>query len=172
VAEPVPEGKGLRPGQALTDPRVHLPEEIEEAVTFSTDAAEQIMAFCDHKKYTAALVTLDTGKVERLAKSRGIACAADLLAVLTAELNRFRADPKARRVQPAWAPLVFQIVPEPFSDKDGTASRRSTAGSWSTRTRRKDRRRTIRGASRPCGPCSSCHRSPRSPDAAALRNPE
>jgi long-chain acyl-CoA synthetase len=102
------------------DGEKYSPEEIEEAVTFSTDVVDQIMASCDHKKYTAALVTLDTGKVERRVKSLGIASAPDLLALLLAELNRYRADPKARKVQPAWAPFVFQIVTEPFSDRDGT----------------------------------------------------
>jgi long-chain acyl-CoA synthetase len=97
-----------------------IAEEIEEAVTSSTDVVDQIMVFCDHRKYTAAFVTLDTAKVERRLKTMGIACAADLLAHLATELNRYRTDPWARKVQPAWAPSVFQVVAEPFSDKDGT----------------------------------------------------
>jgi long-chain acyl-CoA synthetase len=102
------------------DGEKHSPEEIEEAVTSSTDVVDQVMAFCDHRKYTAAFVTLDTAKVERRLKTMGIARAADLLAHLTTELNRYRVDPRARKVQPAWAPSVFQVVAEPFSDKDGT----------------------------------------------------
>ena len=102
------------------DGEKYSPEEIEEAVTSCTDVVDQVMAFCDHRKYTAALVTLDTGKVERLVTSRGITCAAALLAELAAELNRYRTDPRAKKVQAAWAPAVFQIVAEPFSDKDGT----------------------------------------------------
>jgi long-chain acyl-CoA synthetase len=104
------------------DGEKYSPEEIEEAVTSSTDVVDQIMAYCDHRKYTAALVTLDTGKVERLVKSRGISSAADLLGALREELNRYRTDPKARKVQAAWAPTVFQIVPESFGDKDGTVN--------------------------------------------------
>jgi long-chain acyl-CoA synthetase len=102
------------------DGEKYSPEEIEEAVTSCTEVVDQIMAFCDHRKYTAALITLDTGKVERLMKSCGIATAAALLADLAAELNRFRTDPRAKKVQAAWAPAVFQVVAEPFSDKDGT----------------------------------------------------
>ena len=102
------------------DGEKYSPEEIEEAVAFSTDVIDQIMAYCDHRKYTIALVTLDTTKVEAMAKSRGIASAAELLPALNEELSRFRKDPKARKVQAAWVPSVFQIVAEGFSEKDGT----------------------------------------------------
>jgi long-chain acyl-CoA synthetase len=102
------------------DGEKYSPEEIEEAVVFSTGVVDQIMAYCDNRKYTAALVTLDTGKVERMVKSRGIASAADLLALLSEEMNRYRTDPKAKKVQSSWAPSVFQIVTAGFGDRDGT----------------------------------------------------
>ncbi len=102
------------------DGEKYSPEEIEEAVAFSTDVIDQVMAWCDHRKYTVALVSLDTGKVERLVKSRGITTAAGLLDVLSKELVRYKTDPKAKRVQASWAPSIFQIVPEAFNDKDGT----------------------------------------------------
>jgi len=102
------------------DGEKYSPEDIEEAVAFSTDLVDQVMAYCDHRRYTMALVTLDAAKVERLVKGRAIACAKDLLEVLTAELTRFRTDPKAKRVQPAWVPAVFQLVAQPFNEKDGT----------------------------------------------------
>ena len=35
---------------------------------------------------------------------------------------RYKADPKAKKVQANWMPAVFQIVPEGFSDKDGTVN--------------------------------------------------
>jgi len=104
------------------DGEKYSPEEIEEAVTFSTDTIDQIMAWCDQKKYTTALVTLDTGKVERLAKARGIGTTGDLLKALQEEFVRYKADPKAKKVQSNWMPAVFQIVPEAFSDKDGTVN--------------------------------------------------
>jgi long-chain acyl-CoA synthetase len=102
------------------DGEKYSPEEIEEAVTSSTDLIDQIMAFCDHRKYTIALVTLDTAKVERLVRQRGISGAADLLSLLKEEFYRFRNDPKAKKVQAAWVPSVFQVVPEPFTEKNGT----------------------------------------------------
>jgi long-chain acyl-CoA synthetase len=104
------------------DGEKYSPEEIEEAVTFSTDTIDQIMAWCDQRKYTTALVTLDTGKVERLAKARGITTAEGLLKALQEEFTRYKSDPKAKKVQANWMPAVFQIVAEGFSDKDGTVN--------------------------------------------------
>ena len=104
------------------DGEKYSPEDIEEAVTFSTDLIDQIMAWCDHRKYTVALVTLDTAKVERLVKARGITRADALLPLLKEELYKFRTDPKARKVQAAWVPSVFQIVPGSFNEKDGTVN--------------------------------------------------
>jgi len=104
------------------DGEKYSPEEIEEAVTFSTDAIDQIMVWCDQKKYTTALVTLDTGRVEAIAKARGIRTAADLLAALQEEFLRYKTDPNAKKVQANWMPAVFQILPEGFSDKDGTVN--------------------------------------------------
>jgi long-chain acyl-CoA synthetase len=104
------------------DGEKYSPEEIEEAVTFSTDVIDQIMAWCEQKKYVTALVTLDVGKVERLIKTDGILSADALLERLRLEFNNFRDDPKAKKVQAAWMPTVFQIVSAAFSDKDGTVN--------------------------------------------------
>ena len=104
------------------DGEKYSPEDIEEAVTTSTDLIDQIMAYCDHCKSTIALVTLDTAKVERLVKERGITTADDLLRLFKEEMYRFRNDPRAKKVQSAWVPSVFQIVPEPFNEKNGTVN--------------------------------------------------
>jgi len=104
------------------DGEKYSPEEIEEAVTFSTDVIDQIMAWCEQRKYVTALVTLDTVKVERIVKTEGISSAGMLLERLKLEFGKFRDDPKAKKVQAAWMPAVFQIVPTPFSDKDGTVN--------------------------------------------------
>jgi long-chain acyl-CoA synthetase len=104
------------------DGEKYSPEEIEEAVTFSTDLIDQIMVWCEQRKYATALVTLDAAKIERLVKAEGIADAESLLKRLAADFNRYKDDPKAKKVQAAWAPAVFQIVREAFSDKDGTVN--------------------------------------------------
>jgi long-chain acyl-CoA synthetase len=104
------------------DGEKYSPEEIEEAVTFSTEVIDQIMVWCEQRKYVAALVTLDAAKVERLMKAEGITTAPDLLERLKGEFNKFRDDPKAKKVQAAWMPAVFQVVPTAFSDRDGTVN--------------------------------------------------
>lgn len=104
------------------DGEKYSPEEIEEAVTMSTDVIDQIMVWCDHKKYSCALVSLDTAKVERLMKAKGISDAAKLCAALQEEFYRFKTDQKAKKVQNAWIPATFQIVPAAFNEKDGTVN--------------------------------------------------
>jgi long-chain acyl-CoA synthetase len=102
------------------DGEKYSPEDIEEAVTTSTDVIDQIMAYCDHCKYTIALVTLDVNRVEAMLKAKAIETADAALALLKEELNRFKHDAKAKKVQPAWIPSVFQIVADGFSEKNGT----------------------------------------------------
>jgi long-chain acyl-CoA synthetase len=104
------------------DGEKYSPEEIEEAVTFSTEVIDQIMAWCEQRKYVTAIVSLDAGKVDRIVKAEGIASASALLERLKLEFNRYRDDPKTKKVQAAWCPAVFQIVTTPFNDKDGTVN--------------------------------------------------
>jgi long-chain acyl-CoA synthetase len=104
------------------DGEKYSPEEIEEAVTCSTEVIDQIMVWCEQKKYATALVTLDTAKVERMLKGRGVADARAALEILKAEFYAFRSDPKAKKVQATWVPAVFQIVPKAFSEKDGSVN--------------------------------------------------
>ncbi len=102
------------------DGEKYSPEEIEEAITMSTDVFDQIMVWCDHRKYTIALVTLDEVKVKNLIAKRSLHSAEALLEVLIDEFYRFKNDPKAKKVQSTWIPSVFQIVEEPFSEQNGT----------------------------------------------------
>lgn len=104
------------------DGEKYSPEDIEEAVTFSTDVIDQIMVYCDHKKYTTAFVTLDETKVKRLIRDKGLATTAALLDALKAEFYAFRSDPKAKKVQGNWIPSAFHIVPEAFNDRNGTVN--------------------------------------------------
>jgi len=104
------------------DGEKYSPEEIEEAITTSTDLVDQIMVWCDHKKNSCALVTLDTVKIERLIKEKGIRSAEELCKILQDEFFAFKSDPKAKKVQGVWIPAAFQIVPEAFGEKDGTVN--------------------------------------------------
>ncbi|TFG80350.1 MAG: AMP-dependent synthetase, partial [Spirochaetales bacterium] len=102
------------------DGEKYSPEEIEEAVGFSTEAFSAIMAWNEQRKYTVALVTLDEDRVKRIAAARGAVTPEEVLALLKEEFYRFKSDHKAKKVQAAWIPATFMIVPGQFSDKDGT----------------------------------------------------
>lgn len=102
------------------DGEKYSPEEIEEAVTMSTDVIDQIMVWCIYKKYPCALVTLDIAKVEKLIKVRNIKSHELLCKILQNEFYRFKNDQSGKTVRKAWVPAAFQIVPEPFGENDGT----------------------------------------------------
>jgi len=104
------------------DGEKYSPEEIEEAIGFSTSAFNSIMAWNEQRKYTVALVTLDEDKVKKLAAARRAISSSEILALLKEEFFRFKTDSKAKKVQPAWIPATFMIVPGQFSDKDGTVN--------------------------------------------------
>lgn len=104
------------------DGEKYSPEEIEEAIGTSTDCFAQIMAYNEQSKYTAGVVSLETGPVERIIKSERIKTAAALMDRLVEEFYRFKSDPKAKKVPANWIPATFLIVPEGFSDKDGTVN--------------------------------------------------
>jgi long-chain acyl-CoA synthetase len=104
------------------DGEKYSPEEIEEAIITSTDLVDQIMVWCDHKKYSCALVTLDTTKLQRFIAAKGLSTPEQVCEALTKEFYAFKSDPKAKKVQNAWIPATFQIVPAAFSEKDGTVS--------------------------------------------------
>jgi long-chain acyl-CoA synthetase len=78
------------------------------------------MVWCEHRKYSCALVTLDTGKLKRWITANGFKEPEEICAALQKEFNAYRTDPKAKKIQNAWIPAVFQILPEAFSEKDGT----------------------------------------------------
>ena len=104
------------------DGEKYSPEEIEEAIITSTDLIDQVMVWCDHRKYSCALVTLDTAKLERFVKEKGIGGAEELCKALEKEFYAFKSDPKAKKVQSVWIPAAFQILPAALSEKDGTVN--------------------------------------------------
>ncbi len=104
------------------DGEKYSPEEIEEAIGSATEAFTAIMAWNEQKKYTVALVTLDEDQVRHLAAQRGAKTADEVLALIREEFYRFKTDHRAKKVQTAWIPATFMIVPGQFSDQDGTVN--------------------------------------------------
>jgi long-chain acyl-CoA synthetase len=104
------------------DGEKYSPEEIEEAIITSTDLIDQIVVWCDHKKYSCALISLDTAKLQRFVAAKGLSTPQSILDALTKEFYAFKTDPKAKKVQGAWIPGTFQIIASPFNEKDGTVN--------------------------------------------------
>jgi len=98
----------------------YSPEEIEESILGSTELIEQVMVWCDHKKYPCALVWPDPEKIKAFAAANGLDEPLEVLRALIGEFYAFRADPRAKKPQKAWTPGTFQIIPAPFNEKDGT----------------------------------------------------
>lgn len=98
----------------------YSPEIIEETVMSSTGIVDQIMVWCLYRKYSCALVGLDAARVKSLIAQKGIVSADELCRALQNEFYAFRGRPAAKAVQEKWEPRVFQIVEEPFSEKNGT----------------------------------------------------
>jgi long-chain acyl-CoA synthetase len=98
----------------------YSPEEIEESILGSTELIDQVLVWCDHKKYPCALISLNPAKIRSFAESEGLEDSREILRALIRELYAFRNDPNAKKPQKAWTPGTFQILPKPFSERDGT----------------------------------------------------
>jgi long-chain acyl-CoA synthetase len=98
----------------------YSPEEIEETILGSTELIDQIMVWCDHKKYSCALVSLDTEKLTAFTATNALVEPQKILQALIKEFYAFRVDPSAKKLQNAWTPATFQIIPEAFNEKNGT----------------------------------------------------
>jgi long-chain acyl-CoA synthetase len=96
------------------------PEEIEEAVLNATDLIDQIMAYCDHRNFTTALITLEKSRCEQEFRRLGIRSPESALALIEENFLRFtREEYRSKTIPPQWAPRVFEIIPESFSIANG-----------------------------------------------------
>ncbi|MFP4444559.1 MAG: AMP-dependent synthetase/ligase, partial [Spirochaetia bacterium] len=101
------------------DGEKYSPEEIEEAITNSSDIIHQVMIYNDHKKYTTALVTLDNNKLQEMIAKDKIDGPQELLDTIQASFFRFQEEDAYRGKFPKqWLPKTFQILGEPFSEKN------------------------------------------------------
>ncbi len=101
------------------DGEKYSPEEIEEAIVNSTEIIQQCMIYNDHKKYTTALVTLDTKQTAQWAKKHHIKSAEDLLQKIKKEMLIFNQSPEFKGKFPEkWIPSQFQIIEEAFTEEN------------------------------------------------------
>jgi long-chain acyl-CoA synthetase len=101
------------------DGEKYPPEEIEEVITSRTSVFNQVMAYNDMRKHTAALVTLDEARCRELFQLKQVNSATSALVVLTAEFEAYRNyTGDGKTIPPAWRPTVFEIIPKAFSEDD------------------------------------------------------
>jgi long-chain acyl-CoA synthetase len=109
-------------GKALlisTDGEKYSPEGIEEAIQNSADLVLQAMVYNDMRKYTSAIITLDSQKVNRYVEKHKIADAEVLLKAIKQDFYKFKETAEYRNQFPEkWIPSTFQIVNEPFTEQN------------------------------------------------------
>lgn len=101
------------------DGEKYSPEGIEEAIQNSSELVSQVMIYNDMRKYTTALITLDTNKVGKYAEQHKIADAEILIKAIKLDFYRFKDTAEYRNQFPEkWIPSTFQIVSEPYSQQN------------------------------------------------------
>lgn len=96
------------------DGEKYSPEEIEETITTESDLVAQVMVYNDHRKYTAALVTLDEEKVKAVIEAEGLSTASEVLDRVKQSFYAFEAAGKHFPRQ--WVPSAIAVLPDPFTE--------------------------------------------------------
>jgi long-chain acyl-CoA synthetase len=98
------------------DGEKYSPEEIEEAIVNSSPLISQIMIYNDHRRYTVALIVIDTEQTAAALRGKGSGDPDSAIALLRESFHLFQRQEAYRdRFPPRWIPTAFQVLPEPFS---------------------------------------------------------
>ncbi len=101
------------------DGEKYSPEEIEEAITTSSELVEQAMIYNDHKKFTTAIITLNNKKVKEFIRKNNINDVEMLMQAIKKSFYKFKTEPEfINKFPEKWIPSVFRIVAEPFSEEN------------------------------------------------------
>ena len=99
------------------DGEKYSPEEIEEAIVNCSDFIHQAMIYNDHKKFTTALITLNSAWIKKILVKEGLNTAAELNQRLKEEMLRFTKQAEFKDKFPVkWIPSNFQVLEEEFSE--------------------------------------------------------
>ncbi len=108
------------------DGEKYSPESIEEAVINTSRYINQIMAYNEQCKFTAALVTLNSDLIRSDIKSgtidaiRNGSLVADLVIdAIMKDLLSFTAHPDYRDIPAQWRPASIAIIPKAFDEEHG-----------------------------------------------------
>ncbi len=99
------------------DGEKYSPEEIEEAITVSSDLISQVMIYNDHKKFTTAIATLDVPNIKKLIAEKKITEAETLMQEIKKSLYQFKSESDfVHKFPEKWIPSVFRVVEESFNE--------------------------------------------------------
>ena len=77
------------------------------------------MIYNDHRRYTSALVVLDTDRVKDLVAHRKLQDTAALIEIIQESFYAFKNDKiYGSRFPGKWIPSTFQVLPESFSEQN------------------------------------------------------
>jgi long-chain acyl-CoA synthetase len=96
------------------------PEIVEEAIAASTDVFAQVVVSCIYRKHPCALVTLDIQALRAKFDSKAGHNPREACSFLIREFHKFQTSPAGARIPSQWRPTTFQILPDNFSESDGT----------------------------------------------------
>jgi len=78
-----------------------------------------VMVYNDHKKYTTAIVTLDTSNIKKLIKEKHITDEEVLMKEIKNSFYQFKYEKDyVNKFPEKWIPSVFSIVEEPFTEEN------------------------------------------------------
>ena len=101
------------------DGEKYSPEEIEEAIVNCSELIDQTMIYNDHKKYTTALITLNTNLAKKEIEKGNVNSAEALQQRLKEEMLLFTRQPEFKDKFPVkWIPSNFQVITEAFSEEN------------------------------------------------------
>jgi long-chain acyl-CoA synthetase len=99
------------------DGEKYSPEEIEEAISNLAPIISQCLLYCDHKKYTTALISLDPETISYIKERQKIETPEELLEIIEKQFHQYLSEKTYQgRFPKAWTPKTFQILTEPFSE--------------------------------------------------------
>jgi long-chain acyl-CoA synthetase len=106
------------------DGEKYSPEIIEEAVINSSRFINQIMAYNEQCRFTAALITLNVDELKEAAGAAGIAGTADadldrIIGLIREDLEAFKGKAEYAAVPSQWRPASFAVIPQPFGEDHG-----------------------------------------------------
>ena len=101
------------------DGEKYSPEEIEEAIVNCGELIQQAMIYCDHKKYTTALLVLDNEKVKKYISQNSITESRVLLEAVKDSMDQYKHEKVYKGRFPGnWTPSTYQVLLEPFTEQN------------------------------------------------------